>query len=68
MVNSIYNNDGNIQITPMNILRTCTMFIKKYDTIQVDSDSVYRMLQRTNKYPTKQTLSLTLPSQWTSYT
>ena len=41
MVNSVYDNDGNIQTTPMNILRTFTMFMKKkYDTIQVDSDSV----------------------------
>jgi len=50
MVNNIYD-DGNIQTTPMNILRTFTMFMKKkYDTIQVDSDRVNRMLQRTNKH------------------
>ena len=40
MVNSIY--DGNIQTTPMKILRAFTMFIrKKYDAIHIDSDSVY---------------------------
>jgi hypothetical protein len=50
MVNSVYDNDGNIQTTPMNILRTFTIFMKrKYDTIQVDSDSVYRMLQTSKK-------------------
>jgi len=50
MVNSIYDDDVNIQTTPMNILHTFTMFMKKkYDTIHVDSDSVYRMLHRTNK-------------------
>jgi len=47
MVNSVYDKAGNIQTTPMNFLRTFTMFMKKkYDTIQVDSDSVNRMLQR----------------------
>jgi hypothetical protein len=51
MVNSVYDNDGNIQITPMNVLRTFRMFMKKkYDTIQVDSDSVNRMLQRSKKH------------------
>jgi hypothetical protein len=51
MVNSVYDNDGDIQTTPMNILRTFTIFMKKkYDTIQVDSDSVYRMLQILNKH------------------
>jgi len=51
MVNNVYDNDVNIQTTLMNILRTFTMFIKKkYDTIQVDSDSVYRMLQRSKKH------------------
>ena len=50
MVNSVFNN-GNIQNTPMNILRTFTVFMKKkYDTIQVDSDSVYRMLQRSKTH------------------
>jgi hypothetical protein len=50
MVNNIYD-DGNIQTTPMNILRTFTMFMtKKYDTIQVDSDRVNRMLLRSNKH------------------
>jgi len=35
----------------MNILRTFTILMKeKYDTIQVDSDSVYRMLQRSKKH------------------
>ena len=35
MVNSVYGNDGNIKTTPMNILRTFTMFMKKkYDTIR----------------------------------
>ena len=35
----------------MNILRTFTMFMKKkYDTIQVDSDSVKRMLLRSKKH------------------
>jgi len=42
MVNSVYDNDGNIQTT---------MFMKKkYDTIQVDSDSVNRMLQRSKEH------------------
>jgi hypothetical protein len=51
MVNSVYDNDGNIQTTPKNILRTFAMFTKKkYDTIQVDSDSVNRMLQRSKKH------------------
>jgi len=51
MVNSVYDNDGNILTTPMNILRTFTMFMKKkYDTIQVNSDSVNRMLQRSKKH------------------
>jgi len=50
MFNSVYD-DGNIQTTPMNILHTFTMFMKKkYNTIQVDSDSVYRMLQGSNKH------------------
>ena len=49
-VNSVYD-DGNIQTTPMNVLRTFTMFMrKKYDTIQVDSDSVNRMLQGSKKH------------------
>ena len=51
MVNSVYDNDGNIQTTPMNILRTFIMFMrKKYDTIQVDCDSVNRMLQRSKQH------------------
>ena len=51
MVNSVYDNDGNIQTTPMNILCTFTMFMKKkYDTLHVDSDSVNRMLQRSKKH------------------
>jgi hypothetical protein len=51
MVNGFYDNDGNIQTMPMNILRTFTIFMKKkYDTIQVDPDSVYRMLQRSKKH------------------
>jgi hypothetical protein len=29
MANSVYDNDGNIQTTPMNILRTFTLFMKK---------------------------------------
>jgi hypothetical protein len=50
MVNSIYDDDGNIQTTPMNILGTFTMVMKKkYDTIQVDSDSVNRMLLRSKQ-------------------
>ena len=50
-VNSVYDSDGNIQTTPMNILRTFTIFMKKkYDTLQVDCDSVYRMLQRSKKH------------------
>ena len=70
MVNSVYDNDGNIQTTPMNILRTFRMFMKKkYDTIQLDAGSVNRMLQRSKKHiPKNQRMSLTLPSQWTSYT
>ena len=51
MINSVYDNDGNLQTTPINILRTFTMFMKKkYDTLLVDSDSVYRMLQRSKKH------------------
>jgi len=51
MVNSVYDKDGNTQTTPMNVLRTFTMFMKKkYDTIQVDSDSVNRMLRRSKKH------------------
>jgi len=51
MVNSVYGNDGNIQTTPMNILRTFTNFMKKkYDTLHVDSDSAHRMLQRSKKH------------------
>ena len=51
MFNSIYDNDGNIHTTPMNILRTFTVFMKKkYDMIQVDPDRVDRMLHRTNKH------------------
>jgi len=51
MVNSVYDNDGNIQTTPMNSLRTFAMFMKKkYDTMQVDYDSVYRMLQISKKH------------------
>ena len=51
MVNSVYDNYGNIQTTPMNILRTFTMFMKnKYDTIQVDSDSVNSILQKSKKH------------------
>jgi len=51
MDNRVYVNDGNIQTTPMNLLRTFIMFMKKkYDTIQVDSDSVNRMLQRSKKH------------------
>ena len=50
-INRVYDKDGNIQTTPINILCTFTIFMKKkYDTIQVDSDSVYRMLQRSNKH------------------
>jgi len=38
VVKSVYDNDANIQITPMNILRTFTMFMKKkHDTIQIES-------------------------------
>ena len=51
MINSVYDNDGNIQTTPMNILRTFTIFMrKKYETIQVVFDSVYRKLQRSKKH------------------
>ena len=51
MDNRVYVNDGNIQTTPMNLLRTFIMFMKKkYDTIQVDSGSVNRMLQRWKKH------------------
>jgi len=66
----MYDNEGNIQTTPMNILRTFKMFMKKkYDTVQVDSDSVHRICrERTSTYPKKQTMFLTLPSLWTSYT
>jgi len=50
MVNSIYDSEGSLQTTPLNILPTLTMFTKnKYDTIQVNLDSVYRRLWRTNK-------------------
>jgi len=35
MVNTVFGKDGNSQNTPMNILRTFTMFMKKkYDTIR----------------------------------
>ena len=55
-VNSVYGNDGNSQTTPMNILRTFTIFMKKkYDTIQVDCDSVNRMLQRSTKHIPQET-------------
>ena len=51
MVNSVYDKDGNIQTAPMNILRTFIIFMKKkYDTIQVDSDSRNIMLQRSEKH------------------
>jgi hypothetical protein len=56
MFNNVYGKDGNIQNTPMNILRTFTMSMKKkYDTIQVDSDSVNRMLQRQKKHIPQET-------------
>jgi len=48
MVDRVYDSEGNLQTSPLTILRAFTGFTKnKYDMITVDKDSFDRMLRRT---------------------
>ena len=49
MVDGTYDSEWTLQTSPSKILRTFTEFMKKYDTIQVDDESVHRMLRETCK-------------------